>query len=224
MYPEGLRARPRARLSARVPVSTTLRGRDHQQAHLRGDDAEARREGSHLVLGGGDPPPLWPSQRQACRGPRPLTRGSLHSPPALHLLSCLGGPQGDGALLSADPLLEGPTAHSQAHRPYGPPTTSTPAFRQKARALGPGGTGPSERTPRLLSALAAQPSWDLTPIPSTFNAHLPACFPSMNTGRPPGHQTLLQDEPTSRLCLHPALLSRGWTTVQPVVGVYLHPQ
>ena len=236
MYPEGLRAGPCARLSASAPVSTTLCGRCHQQAHLRSDDAEAWRKVSHLVgEGGGYPPPLWPSQRQARRGPSPLARCSLHSPPALRPLSCLDGPWGNWALLPlltsvSRPLLAQPSP-CWAHRPLPGTQTLQPSHHfhlsLQAEGQGPGagrgGTSLSECTPRLPSALAAQPSCDLTPMLSTFSCSA-ACGLSLHEfrGGPPGRQPLLQDEPTSRLCLHPAFLSRGWTPGQPVVS--MHPQ
>lgn len=170
MYPEGLRARPHARLSANAPVSTILRGRCHQQAHLRGDDAEARREVSHLVGGVRGPAPTVAVPTAGPRGPSPLARCLLHSPPALRPLSCLDGPQGDWALLPlltsvSRALLVRPSP-CWAHRPLPGTQTLRPShhFHPSLQAegqgpgVGRGGTGPSECTPRLLSALAAQPS------------------------------------------------------------------
>lgn len=126
---------------------------------------------SLTLLGGcGDPPPLWLSQRQAHRGPSPLARCLLHSPPALRPLSCLDGPQGDWALLPlltsvSRALLVRPSPR-WAHRPLPGTQTLRPSHHfhpsLQAEGQGPGagrgGTGSSECTPRLLSALAAQPS------------------------------------------------------------------
>lgn len=82
MYPEGLRARPHARLSANAPVSTILRGRCHQQAHLRGDDAEARREVSHLVGGVWGPAPTVAVPTAGPQGSQPLGQMLASQPPS----------------------------------------------------------------------------------------------------------------------------------------------
>lgn len=173
MYPEGLRARPHARLSANAPVSTILHGRCHQQAHLRGDDAEARREVSHLVGGVRGPTPTVAVPTAGPQGSQPLGQMLASQSPSPASAQLPRWPSGRlGSAPPADQRLTGsagPTLSSlgspptlQAHRPYGPPTTSTPAFRQKARTLGLG--------EGALALLSAHPA---------FSQHLPPSPPEI---------------------------------------------
>lgn len=165
MYPEGLRARPCARLSASAPVSMTLCGRCHQQAHLRSDDAEAWREVSHLVGGGGRiPAPTVAIPMAGPQGSQPL--GQMLTSACAQLPRWPSG--GLGSPPTADQRLTasvGPTLSSLGPSPTPGHTdpTALPPLPPQPSGSRPG-PGAGRGAPAFLSAHPAFPQ-HLPPSP-----------------------------------------------------------